>query len=55
MRVITEGHQKVEHGEFKSGIVMHNFLSHFDETFNKSSHILFSDFFAKKIAMFQNG
>ena len=45
MRVVTEGHQKVEHGEFKAGIVMHNFLSHFDETFNKSSHVLFSDFF----------
>lgn len=47
MKVVTEDHEKVEHGESKTGIVMHNFLSHFDETFNKSSHVFFSDFFRK--------
>lgn len=47
MKIITEDHEKIEHGESKAGIVMHNFLSHFDETFNKSSHVLFSDFFRK--------
>ncbi len=47
MKVVTEDHEKVEHGESKAGIVMHNFLSHFDETFNKSSYAFFSDFFRK--------
>ena len=47
MKVITEEHEKVDHGESKSGIVMHNFLCHLDETFNKSSHALFLDFFEK--------
>lgn len=47
MKVVTEEHEKVNHGESKAGIVMHNFLIHFDETFNKSSHIIFSDFFRK--------
>ena len=47
MKVVTEEHEKVEHGESKAGIVMHNFLSHFDETFNKSSHALFSEFFIR--------
>lgn len=47
MKVVTEEHEKVEHGESKAGIVIHNFLSHFDETFNKSSHALFSEFFIR--------
>jgi len=47
MKLVTEDHEKVEHGESKAGIVMHNFLIHLDETFNKSSHVLFSDFFRK--------
>ncbi|WP_304544008.1 hypothetical protein [Sulfurimonas microaerophilic] len=47
MKVVTEEHGKVHHGESKAGIVIHNFLSHFDETFNKSSYVLFSDFFKK--------
>ncbi len=37
----------VHHGESKSGIVMHNFLCHLDETFNASSNSLFLDFFQK--------
>lgn len=37
----------VHYGESKSGIVMHDFLCHLDETFNKSSHVLFLDFFKK--------
>lgn len=45
MKVITEEYEKVHHGESKAGVVIHNFLSHFDDTFNKSSHLLFSDFF----------
>ena len=51
MKVVTEEHEKVEHGESKAGIVMHNFLTHFDETFNKYSHALFSDFFRKNSAV----
>ena len=47
MKVVTEEHEKVHHGESKAGIVIHNFLSHFDDTFNKSSHAIFSDFFKK--------
>lgn len=47
MKVVTEDREKVEYGESKAGIVMHNFLCHFDETFNKSSHTLFTDFFRK--------
>jgi len=47
MKAITEKHEMVHPGESKSGIVMHNFLSHLDETFNKSSHALFLDFFNK--------
>ncbi|VVD88054.1 hypothetical protein PCO31110_01465 [Pandoraea communis] len=37
----------VHPGESKSGIVMHNFLIHLDETFNHHSHTLFLDFFNK--------
>lgn len=47
MKVVTEEHGKVHHGESKAGVVMHNFLTHFDETFNKSSHALFSNFFKR--------
>lgn len=45
MKAITNTHEMVRHGESKSGIVMHNFLCHIDETFNASSHALFLDFF----------
>lgn len=47
MKVITKDHDMVHHGESKSGIVMHDFLCHLDETFNKSSHALFLDYFRK--------
>lgn len=47
MKIINEEREMVHHGESKSGIVMHNFLCHLDETFNASSHALFLDFFQK--------
>ena len=47
MKAITNEHEMVRQGESKSGIVMHNFLCHLDETFNASSHPLFLDFFKK--------
>ncbi|MDX8123587.1 hypothetical protein SKZ59_17535 [Janthinobacterium sp. GMG2] len=47
MRVIKGERDMVHHGESKSGIVMHDFLCHLDETFNASSHDLFLDFFKK--------
>lgn len=47
MKVITRNQGQVRQGESKAGIVMHNFLVSFDDTFNKSSHLLFSEFFKK--------
>lgn len=47
MRIITDDIEKVHHGETKAGITMHNFLAHFDYTFNKSSHTHFKNFFRK--------
>ncbi|WGI23645.1 hypothetical protein QEN58_09775 [Halomonas alkaliantarctica] len=47
MKVITKEHEKVEYGKSKAGIVIHNFLSSFDETFNQSSYAIFSEFFKK--------
>jgi len=47
MRVVNEESQQAHHGENKAGIVMHNFLTHFDQTFNKSNHVIFENFFKK--------
>ncbi|WP_346209105.1 hypothetical protein [Aeromonas salmonicida] len=45
MRVVTEQSEQVHHGENKAGIIIHDFLTHFDDTFNKSSHVIFENFF----------